>query len=135
MYAIRVFFSNLYYYNINKSIKLAYTCHAHVGVSSPPALLGRRVGARIVVKKGWPPTPPTRKVAAHLLGWRVLSFERWFDDVWSFSSSLYFLSPMPRYTCRALTNSVVSFGLYLFWVWSLFFWFLFFFRFNAYLSF
>jgi hypothetical protein len=28
-------FSNLHYYNINKSIKLVYVCHAHVGTSSP----------------------------------------------------------------------------------------------------
>ena len=35
------------------------------------------------------------------------------------------LSPRPRYLCQAFKNWVVSSSLYLFWVWSSFFWFLF----------
>jgi len=124
-------FSHLNYYNINKSIKLIYTCHAHVGTLLPSALFGWCVKSYTMVKKGWSSIHPIWKVAAHLLGRRVLSSERWFGNDWSFYSYLLSLSlslslsHMPRYTCRALTNSIVSSSLYLFWVWSLFFWFLF----------
>jgi hypothetical protein len=118
-------FSHLHYYNINKLIKLIYACHAYIGTSLPPAVFRWHMKAFTVVKKGWSLTHPIRKAATHLLGWRVLSSERRFYDDWSFYSSLSFFSLMPWYTCRALTNSIMSSNLYLFWVWSLFFWFLF----------
>jgi hypothetical protein len=79
-------FSHLNYYNINKSIKLIYTCHAHVDTLLPSALFGWCVEAYTMVKKGWLPIHPIWKVAGHLLGRRVLSSERWFDHDWSFYS-------------------------------------------------
>jgi len=39
-----------------------------------------------MIKKGQLPTHSTWKVAENLLGWRILSFERRFDDNWSFFS-------------------------------------------------
>jgi hypothetical protein len=81
-------FSHLNYYNINKSIKLIYTCHAHVGTLLPSALFGWCVKSYTMVKKGWSSIHPIWKVAAHLLGRRVLSSERWFGNDWSVYSSL-----------------------------------------------
>jgi hypothetical protein len=46
----------------------------------------------------------------------------------------FFLSPKPWYACRVLKNSIVSSNLYLFFIWSSFFWFIFFFRFDISLS-
>jgi len=43
----------------------------------------------------------------------------------SFFSPTFFFSSKPSYLCQAFKNSVVSSNLYLFWVWSSFFWFLF----------
>jgi len=93
-------------------------------VSESFVLFWRRVRMITVAKKTWSLSHLMRKDVTYLWRWRVCQGSG-DSATMSFFSYPSFLSPGPWYPCQTFKNLVVSSILYLFWVWSLFFWFIF----------